>query len=68
MASRFYNGSLFLCHTKNRDEWNVYDVSKDTLLHAETNISDVTTLILKIDGHTDDTIKIQKLQSQGARF
>ena len=46
------------CNTKNRGEWEVEDVSKDTLFNAETKITDATTLILKINGHSDDSIKV----------
>lgn len=54
----FVTAGFVSCNTKNRGEWEVSDVSKDTLLQAETEVSDATTLILKIDGHTDDTIKV----------
>ncbi|MCS4225787.1 hypothetical protein M2408_001882 [Sphingobacterium sp. BIGb0165] len=47
------------CNNRNRGEWRVSDVSKDTFLNAETNISDAITMIFKIQGHIDDSIKVQ---------
>lgn len=51
--------SIFVsCNTKNRGEWQLSDMRNDTLFIAETNVSDASTLILEIDGHTDDSIKL----------
>lgn len=53
------------CNTKNRGEWQLSDMRKDTLFIAETDVSDATTLILEIDGHTDDSIKVHGISIAG---
>ncbi|UPZ35553.1 hypothetical protein MUB18_15745 [Sphingobacterium sp. PCS056] len=41
------------CNTKNRGEWQLSDMRKDTLFIAET------------DGHTDDSIKVHGISIAG---
>ncbi|MEJ5092090.1 hypothetical protein GEO21_18840 [Sphingobacterium faecium] len=53
------------CNTKNRGEWQLSDMPKDTLFISETNVSDASTLILEIDGHTDDSIKVHGISIAG---
>ncbi|MBB2950088.1 hypothetical protein FHR29_000820 [Sphingobacterium sp. JUb56] len=36
-----------------------------TMLNVESNVSDATTLILEIDGHTDDSIKVHGISIAG---
>lgn len=56
------------CNNNNRGVWQVSNVSKDTLLNAETNIHDATTMILTIDGHTDDSIKVHGIAIPGGNI
>lgn len=56
------------CNTKNRGEWEVSDASRDTMLNAETKVSDATTLILQIDGHTDDSVKVHGMTIAGGNI
>jgi|GEM_PF-1057968 len=56
------------CNTKNRGEWQLSDMRKDTLFTAETNVSDATTLILQIDGHTDDSVKVHGMTIAGGNI
>lgn len=65
MLTGFLAAVFVSCNTKNRGEWDLSDVSKDTLLNAETDVSDATTLILQIDGHTDDSIKVHGVAIAG---
>lgn len=53
------------CNTKNRGEWEVSAASRDTMLNAETNVSDASTLILEIEGHTDDSVKVHGISIAG---
>ena len=59
------SSTFVACDNRNRGVWQVTDVSKDTLLNAETNINDATTIILEIEGHTDDSIKVQGVAVPG---
>ncbi|MCW2264044.1 MULTISPECIES: hypothetical protein [Sphingobacterium] len=56
------------CNTQNRGEWEVSDASRDTMLNAETNVSDATTMILKIEGHTDDSVKVHGMTIAGGNI
>lgn len=61
----FLSTATVSCNNRNRGVWQVPDITKDTLLNAETNIKDVTTMILKINGHTDDTIRVHSIAIPG---
>jgi UDP-glucose 6-dehydrogenase len=56
---------LISCDPKNRGEWIIQDVSKDTVLTAITNIKNCNVLILKITGQTDDSIMVRSIPIAG---
>lgn len=69
LALTGFLASVFIsCNTKNRGEWEVSDASRDTMLNAETNVSDATTMILKIEGHTDDSVKVHGMTIAGGNI
>lgn len=59
---------LISCDNKNKGEWVVKDVSKDTLLTAETNIQSPSKLILQISGQVDDSIEVRSMRLPGGKI
>ncbi len=56
------------CNARNRGEWIITDVSKDTILTAVTKVKKCNRLILEITGETDDSIKINSIEIQGGKI
>ncbi|WP_139351057.1 hypothetical protein [Sphingobacterium sp. CZ-UAM] len=56
------------CNTKNKGEWKVADISRDTIFSAETGVRDATTMILKIQGNSDDSIKVHGFSIPGGNI
>lgn len=59
---------LISCDQKNRGEWLIADVSRDTLLIAETDVKTPTTLLLKISGQVDDSIEVSSIKIPGGKI
>lgn len=53
------------CNSKNKGEWIVSDISRDTLLIAETSVHSPNVLFLEISGQTDDSIEVRSLRLPG---
>lgn len=52
----------------NRGEWVVQDVSRDTVLTAQTNSLTPSTIILEVSGNADDSIKLEGVSVAGGKI
>ncbi|MNK09421.1 hypothetical protein D3C87_273800 [compost metagenome] len=59
---------LASCDPKNKGQWVITDVSKDTLLIAETKVRHPSTLILEISGQVNDTIEVHGMKLPGGKI
>ena len=59
---------LTSCNLNNKGEWIISDVSRDTLLTAETRVTSPSTLILKVNGQTDDSIMVHSIVIPGGKI
>jgi len=46
----------------------VADISRDTIFSAETGVHDASTMILKIQGNSDDSIKVHGFSIPGGNI
>ena len=53
---------------QNRGEWIITDVSKDTILIAETKVKSPTTLLLEISGQVNDSIEVSGIRLPGGKI
>lgn len=59
---------LALCLQQNSGEWNISDLSKDTVLTARTWAISPTKLILQVSGYASDSIQIQHVKVAGGKI
>ncbi|WP_084290120.1 hypothetical protein [Pedobacter nyackensis] len=59
---------FFFASCENRGEWVISDVSKDTLLIAETRVKTPTALLLEISGHVNDSIEVRGVRLPGGKI
>jgi len=59
---------FFLASCGNSGEWNISDLSKDTVLTAQTRRFTPTTLILQVSGYASDSIQIRHVTLAGGKI
>jgi hypothetical protein len=56
------------CSDTNHGEWRIADLSKDTVLTADINAKSINSIKLKIQGYSDDTIRVQGIKIPGGEI
>ncbi|WP_144062789.1 hypothetical protein [Sphingobacterium paucimobilis] len=56
---------LTSCDRNNIGEWEITDLSQDTLLTASTTAKSVAVILLKVKGYADDSIKVHGIRIPG---